>query len=144
MLAVVRPFVDVPSTSTSPRVGLSRPFIIFTVVVLPAPFWPTMATRSPSSTRRSTKRTASEPSGYVNPASRSAMVTVHPLHALGYRPVRLRPRDRQKGQPPARVPKAPRQLGHLGRGDAGVLERGRREDVPRRPIRDYPAPLHDH
>src|SRR5690606_33773965 len=43
-----------PASQTSPLVGVSRPPSMFSSVVLPEPELPTMATRSPACSRRST------------------------------------------------------------------------------------------
>ena len=62
--ATVRPAASTPSTSTRPDVGRSSPFRCRTSVVLPLPFCPTSATRSPGPIRRSTPSSArTSPSG---------------------------------------------------------------------------------
>src|SRR5512142_872588 len=53
-----------PKTSTSPAVGRVRPMSTRRVVVLPAPFGPSMPTTCPRPTVKSTRSTATNPSAY--------------------------------------------------------------------------------
>ncbi len=46
-----------PSTTTSPRLGVTRPKIARKVLDLPQPLWPTSATTSPGATRTCTSVT---------------------------------------------------------------------------------------
>ena len=59
----VRSAVSAPSIETRPSAGRSRPSRCLTSVVLPDPFWPTIATASPGSIASDTPRTASTPFG---------------------------------------------------------------------------------
>ena len=54
MSSVRLPSILSPSNHTSPAAGCSRPMIVFSVVVLPAPLAPTMLTISPSATSSET------------------------------------------------------------------------------------------
>src|SRR5436309_785825 len=65
-----------PTTSTVPASGRTAPRHISRVVVLPAPFGPSRATRSPSRTVRSTRSTA-RPRRYrfTSPLATSTLVT---------------------------------------------------------------------
>ena len=55
--------MSAPSSRTRPLVGRRRPLRCFTSVVLPEPFWPTIATDSPGSIASDTPRSASTPVG---------------------------------------------------------------------------------
>src|SRR4051812_27944825 len=103
--AMPSPFQRSPSTSTSPESGSRRPSKISTVVVLPAPFGPSMPKHSPRRTSR----------------SRPATATVSP-----YRLTRLRHRsagveesagatDAVYQRPPASLPPSDTLRGALGR-----------------------------
>jgi hypothetical protein len=61
--ATVASVNSTPPTLTLPSDARSNPFVCSIRVVLPAPFGPSTATRSPSATRRSTPRRAGVPSG---------------------------------------------------------------------------------
>src|SRR6187401_851387 len=66
-----------PSTSTSPASGIRRPSKISTVVVLPAPFGPSMPKHSPARTSRSRPATAAtSPYRLVRPLQRNADATI--------------------------------------------------------------------
>ena len=52
--SVCLPSIRSPSNHTSPVAGRSRPMIVLSVVVLPAPLAPTMLTISPSATSSET------------------------------------------------------------------------------------------
>jgi hypothetical protein len=53
------PWTGLPSSTTSPAVGSSRPEMIFSRVVFPDPEGPTMQTNSPAATEKVRSRTAS-------------------------------------------------------------------------------------
>ena len=57
--------MSIPLIETVPFVGLSRPLKCLTRVVLPEPFWPKIATTSPSLTLRFIPFIAVKPSGYT-------------------------------------------------------------------------------
>jgi hypothetical protein len=57
----VRPSILSPRSRTLPSVGRSSPTMIFRSVLFPAPFGPTTATISPSSTPNVTPSTAGRP-----------------------------------------------------------------------------------
>jgi hypothetical protein len=60
-LWAARPLTDAPRSRTLPDVGRSRPAMIFSSVLLPAPLGPTTATISPSSIPNVTPPTAGRP-----------------------------------------------------------------------------------
>src|SRR3954470_18851679 len=86
-LGSVSPLSRAPSTSTSPFSGLTRPAIIDTVVVFPAPFGPSSPTSVPRSTLNDTSSTAT--SG-PNDLRRCAICSIGGILARGcWRPVRF-------------------------------------------------------
>src|SRR5258705_9574577 len=82
MMSGRRPWISRPFHSTGPEVGVRRPAIMLSSVVLPDPLGPMMPTISPGTTRKETSATAMRPAKRL-PRPRTSSATLRPPGVQG-------------------------------------------------------------